>query len=38
MKTVHKFEFSHFNEEHEICENYVIEEGEKEKSCWEDPV
>ena len=27
-----------FNEAHEISENYVIEGGEKEKICWEDPV
>ena len=27
----------HFNEAHEISEYYVIEGGEKEKICWEDP-
>ena len=27
-----------FNKALEISENYVIEGGEKEKTCWENPV
>ena len=39
IKTVHKFAFSRISTKaHEISENYVIEGGEKERICGEDPV
>ena len=39
LKTVHKFAFSRISTKaHEISENDVIEWGEKEKICGDDPV